>query len=148
MFNQALLAQAMARQVGLNIKIEVLEWATHMDRWRSGKFQLLSFGFSAKADPSLSYESILGDRVKSPSKTWNDPAAIDLLAASAATDDAAQRHAIFERLHALMIRDVPYIALFSPADNNAVRDGVTGFRSWQFGRARFWGVRAPGGTRS
>jgi peptide/nickel transport system substrate-binding protein len=148
MFNQALLAQAMARQVGLNIKIEVLEWATHMDRWSTGKFQLLSFGFSAKADPSLSYESILGDRVKSPSKTWSDPAAIDLLAASAATDDMAQRQAIFERLHMLMIRDVPYIALFSPADNNAVRDGVTGFRSWQFGRARFWGVRAAGSARS
>jgi peptide/nickel transport system substrate-binding protein len=148
MFNQALLAQAMARQVGLNIKIEVLEWATHMDRWRTGKFQLLSFGFSAKADPSLSYESILGDRLKSPSKTWSDPAAIGLLAASVSTDDMAERRAIFERLHGLMIDDIPYIALFSPADNNAVRDGVTGFRSWKFGRARFWGVRHAGGSRS
>jgi peptide/nickel transport system substrate-binding protein len=119
-----------------------------MDRWRSGKFQLLSFGFSAKADPSLSYEFILGDRTKSPSKTWDDPAALALLSASALTTDAAQRREIFERLHAFMIRDVPYVALFSPADINAVRDGVSGFRPWQFGRARFWSVARVGSPRA
>ncbi|WP_121047551.1 ABC transporter substrate-binding protein [Sphingosinicella microcystinivorans] len=144
MFNQALLVQAMARQVGLNIKIEVLEWATQMDRWRSGDFQLLSFGFSAKADAAQSYESILGDRDASPGKTWGDPEARRLLAESMMTADMAERRKIFSKLHSEMLHDVPFIGLFSPADTNAIRDGVTGFRSWQFGRARFWGVRRNG----
>lgn len=148
MFNQALLVQAMARQVGLNIRIEVLEWATQMDRWRRGDFQLFSFGFTAKADAAQSYESILGDREKSRSKTWGDPAARNLLADSMATGVVAERRLIFEELHRRMLHDIPYIGLFSPADINAVRDSVTGFRSWQFGRARFWGVKREGGRPS
>ncbi len=148
MFNQALLVQAMARQVGLNIRIEVLEWATQMDRWRRGDFQLFSFGFTAKADAAQSYESILGDRAASRSKTWGDPAARELLADSMNTGDVEQRRRIFDELYQRMLHDVPYIALFSPADINAVRDGVTGFRSWQFGRARFWGVKREGGQAS
>ena len=113
-------------------------------RWRRGEFQLLSFGFTAKADAAQSYESILGDRVKSRSKTWDDPKARLLLQQSMLTADTAERHRAFDLLHRQMLRDVPYIGLFSPADINAVRDGVTGFRSWIFGRARFWGVKRQG----
>lgn len=141
MYNQALVVQAMARQVGLNIEIEVLEWATQLSNWRAGNFELMSFGFSAKPDPSLSFEMIIGDRKNSPSKIWDDPQALALLKQSASVEDVEARRAIFRNLDALMLRDNPYIALFSPSDNNAVRDTVTGFRSWQFGRARFWGVR-------
>lgn len=141
MFNQALLVQAMCRQVGLNIKIEVVEWAAQMDRWRSGRFQLLSFGFSARADAAGSYASILGDRSKNGSKVWNDPEALALLDASLRASDGSERRALFDRLHVLMMRDIPYIGLFSPADINAVRDNVEGFDSWMFGRARYWDVR-------
>ena len=140
MYNQALVVQAMARQVGLNIEIEVLEWATQLSNWRAGKFELMSFGFSAKADPSLSFEMILGDRQDSPSKIWDDPQALALLKQSTAVEDFETRRAIFRELNELMLHDNPYVALFSPSDNNAVRDTVTGFRSWQFGRPRFWGV--------
>lgn len=144
MFNQALIVQAMARSAGINIKLEVVEWAAQMDRWESGRFQLMSFGFSAKADPSLSFESILGDRTRDRSKVWDDPAALKLAAAALQTADRSERQADFDRLHALMIDDIPYIALYSPPDVDAVRRGVAGFTPWAFGRARFWGVRRTG----
>lgn len=141
MFNQALLVQAMCRQVGLNIQIEVVEWAAQMDRWRSGRFQLFSFGFSARADAAGSYAQILGDRTKSRTKVWSNPEALALLDASLVTGDQQARHALFDKLHVQMLHDVPYIGLFSPADINAVRDDIEGFDSWMFGRARYWGVR-------
>lgn len=141
MFNQALLVQAMCRQVGLNIEIEVVEWAAQMDRWRSGRFQLFSFGFSARADAAGSYASILGDKTKNGSKVWNDPEALAWLDASLLTGDEQARRALFDKLHVRMLHDIPYIGLFSPADINAVRDDIEGFESWMFGRARYWGVR-------
>ncbi|WP_332770850.1 ABC transporter substrate-binding protein [Phenylobacterium sp.] len=146
MFNQALVVQAMARGSGLNIKLEVVEWATQMDRWRSGRFQLMSFGFSARADPSLNYESILGDRAANKSKVWDNPAALALAADALRTSDPKARQAIFDQLQVLMIQDAPFIALFSPPDVNAVHRSVTGFSSWPFGRARFWGVRRSTGA--
>jgi peptide/nickel transport system substrate-binding protein len=140
MFNQALLVQAMCRQVGLNIRIEVLEWAAQMDRWRAGKFQLLSFGFSARADAAASYSFILGDRARNPSRVWDNPKALALMEQSLRTGDGERRRELFNQLHLLMLKDVPYIGLFSPADINAVREDVDGFESWMFGRARYWGV--------
>lgn len=141
MFNQALLVQAMARQAGINIQLEVLEWATQLDRWLSGKYQLMSFGFSARADPYLNYDSILGDRRMNKSKIWNNPAAITLQRAAGQEVNATARQELFDQLHALMLADCPVIVLFSPSDVNAVRSGVRGFDSWVMGRARLWGVQ-------
>jgi peptide/nickel transport system substrate-binding protein len=143
MFNQALLVQAMARQAGINLQLEVLEWATQLDRWKSGKYQLMSFGFTARADPYLNYDSVLGDRSRSHTKLWDNPAALDLQRAAGASSDAATRQQLFDRLHELMVADCPLIVLYSLSDVNAVRNGVTGFESWVFGRARLWGVRPP-----
>lgn len=141
MFNQALLVQAMARQAGINIQIEVLEWATQLDRWKAGKYQLMSFGFTARADPYLNYDAILGDRSRSHTKLWDNATALDLQRAAAEASDPASRQQLFDRMHALMIADCPLIVLYSLSDVNAVRSGVSGFDSWVFGRARLWGVR-------
>lgn len=141
MFNQALLVQAMASQVGINIQLEVLEWATQLDRWKAGKYQLMSFGFTARADPYLNYDSVLGDRSRSQTRIWDNPAALDLQRAAGETADPALRQQSFDRMHALMVADCPLIILYSLSDVNAVRSGVSGFDSWVFGRARLWGVR-------
>ncbi|MFC3051835.1 ABC transporter substrate-binding protein [Kordiimonas pumila] len=141
MFNQALLVQAMARQAGINIELEVIEWATQIDRWRSGNYQLMSFGYSARADPYFNYQSILGDRDANKTKLWDKPEAIDLLAESARVSDPDKRQQLFNELHTLMIEDCPIIVLYSLSDVNAVRTSIKGFNSWVFGRARFWGVK-------
>lgn len=143
MFNQALLVQAMARQAGIRIELEVLEWATQLDRWKAGKYQLMSFGFSARADPYLNYDAVLGDRARNHTKLWDNPAALDLLRAAGETSDPAQRQQSFDGIHKLMVADCPLIVLYSLSDVNAVRSNVSGFDSWVFGRARLWGVRLP-----
>jgi len=140
MFNQALLVQAMAREAGINIRLQVVEWAEQMAHWLSGKYQLMSFGFSARADPSLSYAAILGNPELNHSLIWSDPDAIRLAANAERTTDPAARQRLFDQLYALMIRDCPMIVLFSPADVDAVGGGIHGFSPWAFGRARLWGV--------
>lgn len=143
MFNQALLVQAMARQAGINLQLEVLEWATQLDRWKAGKYQLMSFGFTARADPYLNYDAMLGDRSRSHTKLWDNPTALDLQRAAGESSDPVTRQQLFDRMHELMIADCPLIVLYSLSDVNAVRSGVSGFDSWVFGRARLWGVRPP-----
>lgn len=141
MYNQALLVQAVARQSGINIELEVLEWATHLDRWKSGDYQLMSFGFSAKTDPYLNFNSILGDSNLSKTKIWNNPDAIKIYQYSGQTNDDKRRQQLFDQLHRLMLRDVPVIVLYSLSDVNAVQKNITGFESWALGRTRLWGVR-------
>ena len=148
MFDQALLVQAMARRVGINLQIKVTEWATQLDAYGSGDFQLMSFSYSARAEPTLTYASIIGDGHKNARKQWGSPAAISLLAEAGRADDDDERQRIFDDLHKLMLQEVPLVALFNPADNNAIRADLEGFRSWSIGRARLWGVRRKSGGRA
>jgi peptide/nickel transport system substrate-binding protein len=141
MYDQALMIQSMARDAGINIELQISEWATQLDRYQSGNFQLMSFSYTARADAFLSYESMLGDRSKSKRKLWDNPQAIALEEQAGNTADPAARQALFERMHLLMLEDVPLIMLFNPADVNAVNRSLDGFASWPLGRARLWNVR-------
>ncbi|MFX8731478.1 ABC transporter substrate-binding protein, partial [Acinetobacter baumannii] len=44
--------QAMLAAVGVNAQIEVLDWATQLQNYLVGKFQMSSFAYSARLDPS------------------------------------------------------------------------------------------------
>ncbi len=141
MFDQALLVQAMARKVGINIQLRVTEWATQLDMFQNGNFQLMSFSYSVRSDPYLRYEAILGDRDKSSRKIWGNLEARALLAMVGQEQDPAKRQSMLNQMHKLMRADIPLIVLFNPADNNVVRSNIVGFRSWPIGRTRLWGVR-------
>jgi len=55
-FDSAVLVQAMAQAVGINIEIEVLDWAAQLDRYNKGDYQAMAFVYSARLDPSLSFD--------------------------------------------------------------------------------------------
>src|SRR5262249_51767480 len=78
-YAQAVYAQAMMQAIGINVDLQVVEWATHLDQYTSGKYQMMSFAYSARLDPALSYESIAGDKDKQPRKVWDDPEALKLI---------------------------------------------------------------------
>ena len=130
-------------KAGINIRLDVTEWASQVNRYQNGDYQLMSFNYSARPDPYFNYEAMLGDRVVSPRKVWGDPVAIQLLDAAGGEADPQKRQVIFDQLHRDMLKSVPLIALFNPGDVNAVRQDVTGFHAWSLGRARLWGVQKP-----
>jgi peptide/nickel transport system substrate-binding protein len=139
-FDSAVLVQAMAQAVGINIEIEVLDWAAQLDRYNRGDYQSMAFLFSARLDPSLSFEMLTGPKAAQPRKVWDDPQAEDLLRQSMITDDAARRQALFDELHRRFIADVPMIVLFNDAELTGLRRNVKGFAGWPYPQPRFWGV--------
>lgn len=140
MFDQAVIVQAMAKEAGINIELDVMEWGTQQDRYLSGSYQLMSHGFSARLDPSLSFEMFSGDKAEQPRKVWDNPEAQKLLAESMETADPAKRQAIFDRLEAMFRADVPMIVLYSEVRTGAVRSNISGYKSWAMGQPRAWGV--------
>ncbi|MBW8812831.1 MAG: hypothetical protein JF588_05340 [Caulobacterales bacterium] len=140
MFDGAVLVQAMAMQAGITIRLETLDWAAELDRYNTGRYQAMSFTYSARMDPSLGYDALTGDKAADPRKVWDDPQARALLARSRATADPAERQAAFDQLHALFLRDVPAIVVFNPPRIAAVAANVTGYQGWAAGPQRLWGV--------
>jgi peptide/nickel transport system substrate-binding protein len=140
MFDASVLAQAMAQEAGLNVELEVLDWATELDRYTKGDYQAMSFGYSARLDPSLSFEMISGDKDKQPRKVWDNPQALALLARSMQVSAPAERQALFDQMETLFRADQPMIPLYSVFGTAAVRKTVVGYKNWSLGQPRAWGV--------
>jgi peptide/nickel transport system substrate-binding protein len=140
-YNAAVLIQALALEAGINLQIEVLDWATQLDRYTKGQYQAMVFPYSSRLDPSLSFDMIAGPKAKQPRKVWDNPAMQEKLLQSMKIGDKAARQALFDELHAAMIADVPMVALFNGVDAAGVGKHVKGYQTWAGDKPRFWNVR-------
>ncbi|MCC7275445.1 MAG: ABC transporter substrate-binding protein [Alphaproteobacteria bacterium] len=140
MYDAAVLAQAMLQQVGMAAEIEVLEWATQLDRYLKGDYQMMSFSYSARLDPALNYEMMSGPKATQPRKIWDNPDALKLLDEAMVVADRKRRGAIFDRLHEMFLADVPMLVLYNGVDIAASGKRVKGYKGWAAGQPRFWGV--------
>lgn len=140
MFDASVLAQAMIAEAGITLELDVLDWATELDRYTRGDYQAMSLGYSAQLDPSLSFEMISGDKDKQPRKLWDNPDALALLARSMQIPTKPERQAIFDRMDALFRADMPMVPLYAVFRTAAVRADVQGYRNWALGQPRGWGV--------
>ncbi|WP_176083380.1 ABC transporter substrate-binding protein [Martelella sp. HB161492] len=138
----AIIAQAMMQQVGLNVEIEVLDYATQVERRRSGNYQVISQSVSPRLDPALMMSFYVGDKDKNSSLMWDNPKAIALLDAAYRETDQAKRQAIFDEFQTLMLEDMPGLFMYDMVDIWAATAGLEGDPVWQ-GNARVWEVSLP-----
>ena len=139
-FDAAVLVQAGAQAAGINMEIEVLDWAAQLDRYNKGDYQSMAFVYSARLDPSLSFEMLTGPKATQPRKVWDNPQAHEMLRESMLTLDTAKRQALFDEMHRRFIADVPMIVLFNGSELAALRNNVKGYAGWLYPQPRFWGV--------
>jgi peptide/nickel transport system substrate-binding protein len=139
-FNTAVIIQAMLQAVGINCRLVDMDWATEMNGYTTGKFQMLSFAYSARLDPALSYDMATGNKDKQPNKIWGNPQAVALVAKASIEADRAQRQADFDQLQKLFLADAPMLPLFSGLDANAIRDDIHGYTPWALKLPRGWEI--------
>ena len=133
------MAQAMMQAVGINARIEVLEWATQLDRYNTGKVpdQLLHVLLAHRSRAEL--RTVLRRQDGAQRKVWDDPQAQKLIDESFLESDPARRQALFDQLHALMLEQTPLLVLYNGADAWATGKRVQGFSVWE-GKPRAWGT--------
>ena len=140
MFDAAVLVQAMAAEAGINLQIQTVDWATQVSLYAGGKYQAMSFGFSAKMDPSLNFDLLIGDKTKDARKVWDSEAARALYKQTVEAGDPAARQTAFDRLNAAFLADAPAIVLFNSRRIGGVRANVHGYKPWPAAQQRLWNV--------
>lgn len=138
-YQVALATQQMLREAGISAEIEIQEWATQLENYNKGNYQMMSFSYSARLDPALSYEQFSGDKEKQPRKVWDNPEALKLINDARVEGDRARRMKMFDELHEMMLSDMPIIFLYNGISVWATRDRVENFRPWE-GKSRLWGM--------
>mgnify|MGYP000754855546 CR=1 FL=1 len=139
-FDSGVIVQAMAKQAGINIELEVLEWATLLDKYLAGDYQMMAFIYSARLDPSLSFDMFSGSKASQPRKVWDNPEAQALIDKSMKVADKAERVKIFETLEQKFRADLPMIVLYNGPAVVAYSAKLSGYQAWMASKPRLWGV--------
>lgn len=139
-YDSVIVAQTMLQKVGVNVQLEVLDWAAMFSNWSQGKFQLMVFTYSARPDPALGYQSLLGQKAKRAATQWENSEAEALIDTAADVTDHAARKKLFEQVHLLQQKDVPYVNLYSGSSIDAMSARLGGYEAWNTGKPRMWGV--------
>lgn len=140
-FPAAVVVQSMLQAVGVNAEIEVLDWATQLDRYNKGNYQMQSFSFSARFDPAIAFEQFAGPKDKQPRKIWDNPQAQEKIDRLMTISDRTERQKLVDELHKAVIDEVPLIFMFNGIDAIAHSKRITGFKPWQ-SKLRMWEVTA------
>lgn len=140
-FELAVITQAMLQAAGIAVDLEVLEWGTQLDRYSKGNYQMMSFIYSARMDPALSFEAVMGDKATQPRKVWDNPKAQALLSEASTVSDPARRQALFDALHALQLDDAALIPLYNGLEIAGTTKRIKGYKTWAGNKPRLWGVR-------
>ncbi len=144
MYDNAVVIQAMLHSVGINARLQVLDWASQLANYYAGKFQVSAFSFSALANPTMRYAKLIGPKDRRATYQWDSERANELLAELLAADDPEHSNTIYRQLHEVMRDEVPIIGLYNAHSVTAMRADVSGYDSWPMGLSRLWGVYRPG----
>ena len=140
MKDTAILVQAMLKSVGLEARVNVMEFAAQMDRYYKGNFQLSIFNAVQYLDPVFSFDRYIGGPSASGDKVWRTTAANALLSRLFAAPDKAAKQAAFDDLHRQYLEDVPAAIWANRSTIAGVSSKVSGFAPWSGGKPRFWNV--------
>ena len=139
MYNNALVVQAMLQAVGINCQLELLDWASQLNNYYSGDFQLMTFSFSAIANPTLRYSKLIGLKDRRPNSQWDSRKADDLIRKVRMNDNPEQINQIYEDIHQLMIEEIPIIGLYNARISSGTTKNISGFSPWPLELVRLWG---------
>jgi peptide/nickel transport system substrate-binding protein len=130
----------MAQQAGINISIEVVEFATQLSRYAKGDYQLMVWNYTPYLDPVFGLDRFIGDKSAQPDRVWSNPQAIALLAKLMDTVSPDARQPLFDQLHGLFMEDTPMIVWSSGVSVSAYSKAVRGYEPWPGRKPRFWNV--------
>ncbi len=117
--------QEMLTQVGLNVKIQLIDWSTWIsDVYRASKFDLTVIGHTGKLDP----DGTLGGYGEGKYVQWMNADAAGFIKKAAATIGYEERKVLYDQALELMAKEVPFVYLGSSYRTTGLRTDVSGFR--------------------
>ena len=117
--------QEMLTQVGLNVKIQLIDWSTWIsDVYRASKFDLTVIGHTGKLDP----DGTLGGYGEGKYVQWFNDDAAGSIKKAASTIGYEERKVLYDQALELMAKEVPFVYLGSSYRTTGLRSDVSGFR--------------------
>jgi peptide/nickel transport system substrate-binding protein len=134
------ITQAQLKEIGVDMKIELLEFGKLLADQRSHNFVALRIGWSGRPDPDGNAHPFLQSKGGLNYVRYNSPAMDELLDKARAESDQAKRKALYAQVTRLAAEDAPYVWLFHNAEIKVWAEYVKGFEHISDGMMRMKGV--------
>jgi ABC-type transport system substrate-binding protein len=136
--------QAQLKRIGVAVKPVVLEWGAYREQQRKGMFQLMFYGGSIDADPSLTYGPDFVCEKDLKNRSSNMPGYCDkeidaLLTKAEVESDAKKRKELFRQIISKVKEDLPEMPIGYVPRFYTFRDYVKGFTTNDEGEFQWWG---------
>jgi peptide/nickel transport system substrate-binding protein len=128
--------QAMAKDAGFDLKVNAVEFATSLDHAEKGDFEAYQIGWSGRVDPDGNLYSLVACKGPLNDGHYCNPELDKLLDDTRATIDPAERMKIYEKVTAIMQRDLPIIYLYNRRLFYGFTTKLTGFTPYPDGLVR------------
>lgn len=132
--------QAQLKEVGIEMKIELLEFGKLLADQSSHNFVALRIGWSGRPDPDGNAHVFLHSKGGLNRVRYNNPKMDELLDRARAESDQAKRKALYAQVTRLAVEDAPYIWLRHDAEVKVWAEHVKGFEHISDGMMRMKGV--------
>ncbi|MEM6052152.1 ABC transporter substrate-binding protein [Erwinia sp. P7711] len=133
--------QAMVSEAGFNLKLQMSEFASLLDRQQRGEFQLSLSGWSGRPDPDGSIFSFINSKGTLNDGRYSNPQVDAWLTEARQTNDQATRQALYDKVVKQLQTDMPIAYLYFEPRIFGLNKKVQGFKAWPDGLVRLAGVK-------
>jgi len=133
--------QAMAAEIGINMKIRVTEFATSLKQAEAGDYQAYMLAWSGRTDPDGNVYIFHKCKAPLDYPGYCNPEVDKLLDESRIPSEMAQRKAIYEKLTKIILEDAPKLYLYHRRVLIAHTVRLDGYRQMPDGLVRVVGLK-------
>ena len=137
---EAEVIQAMVREAGFDLKINLIEFASSLQAATQGNFESYLIGWSGRSDPDGNLYQFLHTGVGQNDGRYSNPIVDDMLDKARQVSGVAERRALYAKMWAQERTDMPLIYLWSPVNIVGLSAKLTGFHPVPDGMIRLQGL--------
>jgi peptide/nickel transport system substrate-binding protein len=137
---EAEVIQAMVREAGFDLKINLIEFASSLSAATQGNFETYLIGWSGRADPDGNLYAFMRSNVGQNDAHYSNAVVDDMLDKARGVSDVAARRAFYAKMWQQERADLPLLYLFTPVNIVGISAKLTGFRPVPDGMIRLRGL--------
>ena len=137
---EAEVIQAMVREAGFELKINLIEFASSLQAATQGNFEAYLIGWSGRADPDGNLYAFMRTGVGQNDAHYSNALVDDRLDQARQVPGVAERRAHYANMWQAQRADMPLIYLFTPVNIVGMSAKLSGFRAVPDGMIRLQGL--------
>jgi peptide/nickel transport system substrate-binding protein len=134
--DMATIIQAQLKKIGVDVKIQVLEWGAYLQGLKEFKHELFLVGWTCQTpDPDMAvYPTFHSSQIGGNNfAAFSDPAVDELLAKARVTPDGPERQSMYYEIQDQLRDKAPWVPLANKKYAFGLQDYITGFTPSPFG---------------